>query len=75
MAFVVYPDFPAFNNPYLECPSSKFPIHISAGGNFRDQLLNGYLNFKSGVKYFCAAHCVTDGTVLKGAASSYVQVN
>ena len=75
MAFVVYPDFPAFDNPYLACPESKFPIHISAGGNYRDQLLNGYLNFTSGVKYFCAAHCVTDGTVLKGAASNYVHVN
>lgn len=75
MAFVIYPDFQAFDNPYLECPSNKFPITISAGGNFRDQLLNGYLNFTSGVKYFCAAHCVTDGTVLKGASSSYVQAN
>ena len=75
MAYIIYPDFPAFENPYLECPESKFPIKISAGGNFRDQLLDGYLNFTSGVKYFCAAHCVTDGTVLKGAASTYVQVN
>ena len=38
MAYVIYPDFPAFDNPYLACPESKFPIKISAGGNFRDQL-------------------------------------
>lgn len=66
MAFVVYPDFPSFENPYLECPSSKFPITISAGGIFKNQLLNGYLNFSGSDKYFCAAHCITDGPILKG---------
>ena len=75
MAFVVYPDFPAFDNPYLECPESKFPITIPAGGSYKDQLLKEYLNFTSGVTYFCAAHCVTDGTVLKGSSSSYTQIN
>lgn len=69
MAFVAYPDFPAFDNPYLECPPSKFPIHISAGGEFRNNALNGYLNFSGSDKYFCAAHCVTDGTVIKGTGA------
>lgn len=69
MAFVVYPDFPAFENPYLECPSSKFPIHISAGGAFKNNDLNGYLNFSGSDKYFCAAHCVTEGTVIKGTGA------
>ena len=69
MAFVVYPDFPAFDNPYLECPSSKFPIHISAGGEFKNHALNGYLNFSGSDKYFCAAHCVTEGTVIKGTGA------
>lgn len=75
MAFVAYPDFPAFENAYLECPSSLFPYTVPAGGGFRDQKLAGYVNFTSGVQYFCAAHCITEGTVLKGTASSYVAAN
>lgn len=67
MAFVAYPDFPAFENPYLECPADKFPITISAGGTYKNQTLNGYLNFSGSDKYFCAAHCVTDGAIVKGS--------